>query len=228
MVAEFLVVGGPRYHGLRILESFKTQEEAETHAGILGMEPTDEDIVHRVCKVDPARIRKRASYELFRDMADFFKQEHSTQEILEYIYSTIDSCRGWGLKQMPGMRRRACSIFSRTSEKKTVWTALSARFRKKSGSWMRASLRRFQTSAYPSLTAGKERSFREDGGETMSTRAMVGFTENGNFFSVFYRHCDGYPTCLGEELLAALKETNDQDEIAREVRPQIRYAHVRR
>lgn len=30
----------------------------------------------------------------------------------------------------------------------------------------------------------------------MSTRAMVGFTENGEFFLVFYRHCDGYPTCL--------------------------------
>ena len=48
----------------------------------------------------------------------------------------------------------------------------------------------------------------------MSTRAMVGFTEDGTFFSVFYGHCGGYPTGLGEELLAALKETNDQDEIA--------------
>jgi hypothetical protein len=48
----------------------------------------------------------------------------------------------------------------------------------------------------------------------VSTRAMVGFTEDNTFFSVYYRHCDGYPTGLGEELLEAMKETNDQDKIA--------------
>jgi hypothetical protein len=43
---------------------------------------------------------------------------------------------------------------------------------------------------------------------------MVGFTENGEFFTVYYRHCDGYPTALGEELMAALRETSDMDKIA--------------
>jgi hypothetical protein len=96
MVTEFLVVGGPRYHEQRILESFRTQEEAEARMFVLGMEAKDGDTVYGVWKANPQRIRKRASYELFRDMADFFRQEHSTQEIMEYIYCTIDSCKGWG------------------------------------------------------------------------------------------------------------------------------------
>ncbi|MEW6664173.1 MAG: hypothetical protein AB1512_02985 [Thermodesulfobacteriota bacterium] len=50
----------------------------------------------------------------------------------------------------------------------------------------------------------------------MSTRAMVAFQERcGSPYSVFYRHCDGYPTGLGLDLMRALKKAQDPGKVAR-------------
>ncbi|MBW2044109.1 MAG: hypothetical protein JRI96_04390 [Deltaproteobacteria bacterium] len=50
----------------------------------------------------------------------------------------------------------------------------------------------------------------------MSTRAMIAFADSGGrCFRVYYRHCDGYPTGLGLELIRALKEARDPGSVAR-------------
>jgi len=46
-----------------------------------------------------------------------------------------------------------------------------------------------------------------EGGESMSTRGAIAVREGRHSsFVAFYRHHDTYPTCLGVELLAILKE----------------------
>jgi hypothetical protein len=96
MVAEFLVVGGPRYHERQILESFKTQEDAERYMKSLGMKTMDEDIVYGVWKTDPARVRKRQSYAFWKKLHEFFSGDHPAREILEFVLGVLDEQRAFG------------------------------------------------------------------------------------------------------------------------------------
>jgi len=51
-------------------------------------------------------------------------------------------------------------------------------------------------------------------GENMSTRAMVCVDRFGHeHFELFYRHCDGYPTALGAEIIRALLAGKSIDEV---------------
>ena len=90
-MVEFLVIGGKRYHDKQIMDSFPTEAEAETHKGLLMMEPTDEDLTFGVLKVNPGKVRKRCSYRLFKELLDFFSKPHSRKEILEYLYELLNS-----------------------------------------------------------------------------------------------------------------------------------------
>jgi hypothetical protein len=58
------------------------------------------------------------------------------------------------------------------------------------------------------------------GGEviTMSTRAMICVDWYGHdHFELFYRHCDGYPTGLGQELIEAMLKHDSIQEVLKEV-----------
>ena len=55
-------------------------------------------------------------------------------------------------------------------------------------------------------------------GENMSTRAMIAVQYNWNGpFALHYRHCDGYPTGLGMELVEGLKLHQDIDALLEQV-----------
>jgi len=52
----------------------------------------------------------------------------------------------------------------------------------------------------------------------MSTRAMICVDWYGHgHFELFYRHCDGYPTGLGSELIEALLKYNSVEKVLEEV-----------
>jgi len=52
----------------------------------------------------------------------------------------------------------------------------------------------------------------------MSTRAMICVDWSGHdHFELFYRHCDGYPTGLGQELIEAMLRHDSIEEVLREV-----------
>jgi hypothetical protein len=95
-MVEFLVVGGPRYHERQILQSFKTQEEAESYMNSVGMKTMDDGIVYGVCKTDPARVRKRESYAFWKKLHEFFSGDHPAREILEFVHSVLDEQRAFG------------------------------------------------------------------------------------------------------------------------------------
>jgi len=49
----------------------------------------------------------------------------------------------------------------------------------------------------------------------MSTRAVVAMRRGEGSWRIYYRHCDGYPMGLGRDLLQALQETSNEEEVAR-------------
>jgi len=49
--------------------------------------------------------------------------------------------------------------------------------------------------------------------ENMSTRAMVCVNRYGGSYEMYYRHCDGYPTALGAEIVRALLAGKSIDEV---------------
>jgi len=49
----------------------------------------------------------------------------------------------------------------------------------------------------------------------MSTRAVVATRKGEGSWRIYYRHCDGYPMGLGKDLLQALQQTEDEEEVAR-------------
>lgn len=52
----------------------------------------------------------------------------------------------------------------------------------------------------------------------MGTRAMIALQRFPNgIYELYYRHMDGYPTGLGAELIEAMKETPDIDQVLKKV-----------
>lgn len=57
-----------------------------------------------------------------------------------------------------------------------------------------------------------------EGGDSVSTRAMICVDSYGHdHFELFYRHCDGYPTGLGMELVEAMLKHDSIEEVLKEV-----------
>ena len=52
----------------------------------------------------------------------------------------------------------------------------------------------------------------------MSTRSMIAVQDRWNCpMRLFYRHCDGYPTGLGEELIEEMKKTRNVSDVLKAV-----------